>query len=214
MLKDIGFLINKNNIFLLDNILKKHKNIWVEIGSGNGEFITELAQRKKNDFFIASEIKFKRVYKTLRKIYRNNTDNVLIVHGAGDILTEFFIKDNTVKNFILNFPDPWFKKRHKKRRVINSYFYKVMHDKLKESGNIFIATDYKEYADIIKDDAQKLNIFNHADFTDKWLYKDIFTKFEKSFINQGKTIYYLRLNAVKNINLSGRKPHKNDKDIA
>ena len=196
MLKKIGFLINKHNINLLDNITTCYNNISVEIGSGNGEYITEVAKREKNKLFIACEIKFKRIFKTLKRIKRKQLTNVLVVHGGGDIFTEFLIKDNSVESFILNFPDPWFKKRHKKRRIINSDFYKIMHAKLKDKGKIYIATDYMEYAEIIREEADNLAFFENADFTGKWLYKDIFSKFEKNFISEGKEIYYLELKKI------------------
>ena len=196
MLKNIGFLINKHNIFLLDYILGNYGKIWIEIGSGNGEFITEIAERENDTLFIACEIKFKRIFKALKRVTRKNLKNVLLVHGGGDILTEFLIKNSSVDKFILNFPDPWFKKRHKKRRIINSSFYKVMYEKLKPYGKIYIATDYSEYAEKIKEEANALAIFKKVNFSEKWLYKNIYTKFEKNFIMEGKKIYYLELTKI------------------
>ena len=192
-MKNIGFLINKHNFSLFEGIFCKSENLWIEIGSGNGEFVTEIAKREKDSLFIACEIKFKRIFKTLKKIKRADLNNVLVAHCAGDIFTEYFIHDNTVNNFIINFPDPWFKKRHKKRRLINPHFYKIMWQKLKYSGKICIATDYREYAEIILEEAANLKLFENTCFTEKWLYKDIFTKFEKNFIAENKEIFYIEL---------------------
>jgi tRNA (guanine-N7-)-methyltransferase len=165
----------------------------VEIGSGNGEYITAIAQQLENVFFIAIEIKFKRIFKTLKKIKKNNINNILIIHGDASVFVEYFLKNNSIESFIINFPDPWFKKRHKKRRVVNKDFYKVLFDKLNNNGKIYIATDYEEYANIILKDANDLSLFKKTDFTKKWLFNNIFTKYEKNFLEQGNKIFYIIL---------------------
>ncbi len=193
MIRENGFYLNKNNLKFLPEILEKRDNIWVEIGSGNGEYITELAKRLSEPFFIATEIKFKRIQKILKKIKSKKLENVVTIHGDAAIFTEFFLKDNSIENFIINFPDPWFKKRHKKRRLINKYFYKILFKKLKNGGNIFIATDYEEYANIILNEANSTSLFHKASFCEKWLFKNIYTKYEKNFLQNGNQIFYLTL---------------------
>ncbi len=198
MLKKIGFLINKNNINFLPFILKNREKVWIEIGSGNGEYITSIAKRFNNIFFIAIEVKFKRIFKTLKKIKRNNLENVLVVHGDAAIFIEFFLNNHSVESFIINFPDPWFKKRHKKRRLINKDFYSLLAEKLISSGTIYIATDYKEYAQIILNEANETGLFQNTKFSKKWLFNDIFTKYEKNFLEKGEKIFYM---VLKKINL-------------
>ncbi len=193
MLDTIGVLINRNNLNLFPEIIKKHDKIFVEIGSGNGDYIVDIAEREKDSFFIAVEIKFKRIFKTLKKIKNKDIKNLLVVHGDASVFVEFFLENNSVDNFIINFPDPWYKKRHHKRRLVNKDFYKILYQKLKNNGNIYIATDYAEYAKVILDDARDTEIFKNVFFCEKWLYKDIYTKYEKTYIAEGKKIYYLSL---------------------
>ena len=193
MLGNIGFLINRNNLNLFPEIIKKYHKIYVEIGSGNGDYIVNIADREKDSLFIAVEIKFKRIFKTLKKLINKNVKNLLVVHGDGSVFVDFFLENNSVDNFIINFPDPWYKKRHQKRRLVNKNFYQTLYQKLKKDGNIYIATDYSEYADVIIDNARKSNIFKNIAFSEKWLYKDIYTKYEKTYIAEGKKIYYLTL---------------------
>ena len=193
MLENIGFLINRNNLYFFPDIYKKHNKIYIEIGSGNGDYIVSIADREKDSFFIAVEIKFKRIFKTLKKIKNKNIKNLLVIHGDGSVFVEFFLENNSVDSFIINFPDPWYKKRHQRRRLVNKEFYKILYKKLKENGKIYIATDYEDYAKVILEDATETKLFNNVAFSEKWFYKDIYTKYEKTYIAEGKQIYYLTL---------------------
>ncbi len=193
MIKDIGYLINHNNCYLLENIISLYQNIVIEIGSGNGEYIVNLASKKRDYLFLGIELKFKRIFKSLKKINRADIDNIILVKGEASTIIDFFIEDNSIDFFIINFPDPWFKIKHNSRRLINLSFYHLLYQKLKNKGKVFIATDDLNYSNVILDDAKSSRLFKNVDFCDKWLDVENYTLYEKKFLNEGKNISYLEL---------------------
>ncbi len=198
-----SFIQQKNyNIFWdFYNFIPKECDVWVEIGSGNGDYLVEIADRNKDKIIIGVEIKYKRLLKTLRKIKKRDLSNVILFHCSGEIFTNFILKDNTISAVIINFPDPWFKKRHHKRKIFNLNFLNDLLPKFKSKGKLYIATDQKSYAYQIYETASNINELknlNNSPFGEKWLYKDVFTKYEKDFINEGKEIYYLEFEVNRN----------------
>ncbi len=190
------FIQQKNyNVFWdFYSFIPKNSEIWIEIGSGNGDYLVEIASRNPDKIFIGIEIKYKRLLKTLRKIKKKNLKNVILFHCAGEVFINFIAKDKSLTTVIINFPDPWFKKRHQKRKIFNLNFLKDLLPKIKPGGNLFIATDHEEYAYQIYNTAIQINKLKNlypSPFGEKWLYKDVFTKYERDFLKQGKKIYYL-----------------------
>lgn len=191
-------IIEKNyNIFWdFYDFIPNNKEIWVEIGSGNGDYLIGIAEKLPDKIFIGVEIKYKRLIKTLKKIRKKGLKNIILFHCSGEIFINFILKDNSISAMIFNFPDPWFKKRHYKRKIFNENFFNELIPKMKNKSKIFIATDYKDYAFEIFAKASKIktlkNLYHPEKFGEKWLFKDIFTKYEKDFISQGKKIYYMQ----------------------
>lgn len=199
---EFPFILEKGYNFLWDfyKYIDEKKPIWIEIGSGNGDYIVEIADRNRDKYFIGIEIKYKRLLKTLKKVKKRNLKNVILFHCSGEIFVNFFLKDNSIDAVILNFPDPWFKKKHQKRKLLNHQFVNELLPKMKIHSKLYIATDYENYALQIFELLSKIknlkNLNNPKPFGDKWLYKDIFTKYEKEFLKEGKKIYYLAFEKV------------------
>ena len=196
-----SFILQKNYNFFWDfyKFIPKNSEIWVEIGSGNGDYLVEIADRNPDKIFIGVEIKYKRLLKTLRKVKKRNLKNVILFHCAGEVFINFIAKDKSLTAVIINFPDPWFKKKHQKRKIFNLKFLNDLLPKLKLNGKLYIATDHEDYAMQIYKTAsmiEKLKNLNNSPFGEKWLYKDVFTKYEKDFIKEGKKIYYLAFKKV------------------
>jgi len=121
----------------------------VDLGFGRGEFLTELARRNPDASFVGVEISFKRVLKLARRLARSELCNIRLVGvDAGWVVREAF-EDDSVSVFWINFPDPWPRKRHQPRRLIEPRFVRQLARKLTSGGSLRVATDHPDYANII-----------------------------------------------------------------
>ncbi|MCX8083945.1 MAG: tRNA (guanosine(46)-N7)-methyltransferase TrmB [Calditerrivibrio sp.] len=120
----------------------------VEIGIGNGEFICHMAEVNRDEVYIGFEVIRKIFRKAIARVKRKCLDNVrLIQFDAGFFIP--LLRDCSVKNFYINFPDPWPKKKHNKRRLLKPEFLKILKEKLVPGGKLFIVTDHDDYANEI-----------------------------------------------------------------
>ncbi len=121
----------------------------VEIGFGRGEFLLDLATRAPETAHVGVEYSFKRSLKMARRLARLEIANVRIVAAKGEEVVEETLSDGTVACFWINFPDPWPKKRHFKRRLIQPEFAALLARKLVPGGHLKLATDHPGYAEWI-----------------------------------------------------------------
>lgn len=116
------------------------RELHVELGTGKGDFITQIAERNPQINFIGLEVEATCVLAAARKVREKNLSNVhLIVFDVANI-TELFT-EHTVDRLYINFCDPWPKKRHAKRRLTNVRFLELYKKILKRGGEIYFKTD-------------------------------------------------------------------------
>ena len=125
-------------------------NLHLDIGCGAGEFLFDLALFNTSWNYLGIEIREKLVKNAKLKIIEREIKNLYFVFGnANNILNDdqskFIIK--SLKSISFNFPDPWFKKRHYKRRVIQPEFINILSNSLQKGTLIFIKTDVKDLFD-------------------------------------------------------------------
>ncbi|MBS0236623.1 MAG: tRNA (guanosine(46)-N7)-methyltransferase TrmB [Proteobacteria bacterium] len=116
-----------------------------ELGFGAGEHITGLALRHPGQLFIGSEVYLNGVSQLLADIEQHALNNVRVSTGDGRLLLSG-MPDASIDNVYVLFADPWPKRRHYKRRVINQALLELVQKKLKSSGRLVIATDHMDYA--------------------------------------------------------------------
>jgi len=122
----------------------------VDIGFGNGEFLTELARRDPGRAVVGIELSFKRVLKLARRLSASELRNVrLLGVDAAWAVREAF-EDESVECFWINFPDPWPKRRHQRRRFVEPVFVGELSRRLIMGGSLHVATDAPEYAAAIR----------------------------------------------------------------
>jgi len=122
-------------------------NLHLDIGCASGEFLFDLALENSNWNYLGIEIREKLVKTAKLKARQRNIKNLHFVFGnAFNILNDFKSKYiiNKIKSISFNFPDPWFKKRHYKRRVIQPEFINILSNSMQTGSLIFIKTDVKD----------------------------------------------------------------------
>lgn len=118
----------------------------LEIGSGMGEATVEIALQRPDDNFIAIEVFDAGVGALLRRIEEHRCQNLRVIqHDAVEVLQHMIAPDSLAGVHIF-FPDPWPKKRHHKRRLIQPPFISLLRSRLMAGGYIHCATDWEDYA--------------------------------------------------------------------
>ena len=125
-------------------------NLHLDIGCAAGEFLFDLALVNTGWNYLGIEIREKLVKNAKLKVLEKEIKNLYFVFGnANNILNDpqskFIIKN--INSISFNFPDPWFKKRHYKRRVIQPEFINILSKSLQKGTLIFIKTDVKDLFD-------------------------------------------------------------------
>lgn len=123
--------------------------VYIEYCSGNGLWISEKAQQDTTSNWVAIEKRFDRVRKIWSKTQNLGIENMFIMCGFAQTITEQYIPDNSVDGIFINFPDPWPKDKHAKHRLIQSPFVRDMYRILKPGGSLVIVTDDDGYRDWI-----------------------------------------------------------------
>jgi len=121
--------------------------IIVEIGFGMGDATAKIAAANPDINYLGIEVHRPGVGKLLGEIKRRDLKNLYIIeHDALEVL-EYMIGDNSINGFHIFFPDPWPKKRHHKRRLVQRPRTNLMAQKLAPGGYLYFVTDIIEYAE-------------------------------------------------------------------
>jgi len=133
----------------LDKTFGRSADTVVEIGFGMGNSLLTMAQNNPELNYIGIEVHQAGVGSLAADLHDHQLSNVrLVAHDAVEVL-QTQIEDNTLAGIQIFFPDPWHKKRHHKRRLIQPAFIELVAKKIKPGGFIHCATDWQEYAEHI-----------------------------------------------------------------
>lgn len=140
-ISELGVSVDWSSLFDNENPVE------VEIGCGKGRFIITSAETFADVNYVGIERSphYFRVMK--ERVAKRDLGNVRLLMDDGGYLVEKFITDNSVAAYHIYFPDPWPKKRHRKRRLIKPGFIEQIARTLIHGGTLDIATDYEEYFD-------------------------------------------------------------------
>ena len=120
------------------------KEVFVEIGSGSGQHLIELALQKPEALFIGYEIRFKRIFRTAEKGEKLGLKNLLLIRQSAFLMPDTF-SEGALDGVYVNFPDPWDKRRWLKNRILNPDFVRSIHQMLKRDGFLSYKTDHAAY---------------------------------------------------------------------
>ena len=127
-------------------IFPASEKVIMEIGFGMGEATAIIAKNHPNNGYIAVDVHPPGIGKLLARIVENDLTNLKVIEEDVHVVLQHMIADESLDGIHLFFPDPWPKKKHNKRRIVNEGFLALIHPKLKKGGFIHIATDWVPYA--------------------------------------------------------------------
>ena len=185
---------HKEVTFSKEELLGFDKPYYLEIGSGKGQFLVDMAKKFPDKFFVGVERNVTCAGFTSKKLVEQEITNAKLMFINAELLMGE-IKDNSVEAIFLNFSDPWPKKRHHKRRLTAESFLANYYRVLKSGGRLIIKTDNV--------DLFTFTLENLANSKFKLVYKtdnymdydefDTMTEYEKSFRDEGVAIHRLIL---------------------
>jgi tRNA (guanine-N7-)-methyltransferase len=169
----------------------KDQPIYIEIGSGMGQFITTLAARNPDINFISMERESSVMIKVLDKVLEQNLTNIKLICNDAAELNDYFV-DGEVARVYLNFSDPWPKKKHTKRRLTYHTYLALYKQILQKDGELHFKTDNRGlFAYSLESMSQfgmyfiKINLNLHQEDDGR----NITTEYETKFSEKGSRIY-------------------------
>lgn len=131
----------------LGSVFKKAAPLVVEIGFGMGDSLLQMAAENPQFNYIGIEVHKPGVGRVLHGIVEQGLSNLkLICHDANEVMNNSFAPD-VIDRLQIFFPDPWPKKRHNKRRLIQNEFIQLASSRLRPGGALHLATDVEAYAE-------------------------------------------------------------------
>jgi len=146
-------VVNENETTLINDagldfnkIFNNRGDVIMEIGFGSGIATSRIAKDNPDKNFLAIDVHKPGIGRLLWEIEKNNLINIRIIEYDAVIVASKMIKEGSLNAVHIFFPDPWPKKRHHKRRLVNKPFINVLARCLKTGGYIYMVTDWEDYA--------------------------------------------------------------------
>jgi len=176
----------------LDAVFGRSAPKVVEIGFGMGETTARIAAAHPDTDYLAIEVHGPGVGNLCKLVDEQGLDNLRICqHDAVEVLRDM-IRPDTLAGVHVYFPDPWHKKRHHKRRIIQPEFVALVASRLAPGGYLHCATDWQEYADWMLEvlSAEPMLVNTAQGFAERPAWRPV-TKFENRGLNLGHGVWDL-----------------------
>ena len=146
LLPEYGIELVEGEVIDFKDIFGREAPVFVEIGFGNGDVLCHLAKENPHYNYLGIEVYRPGVGSLLSKIAENHLSNVRVITQDAAEVFKLHIPDESLEGVMLFFPDPWHKKRHHKRRIVQPEFAEIISNKLKDGGKWYLSTDWENYA--------------------------------------------------------------------
>lgn len=175
----------------LDALVPQAGEWEVELGFGKGRYLLRSAQERPDRRYLGIELVSKYYRLLLTRARRRQLQNLVVVRGEALYLLSTVLPRGFASALHVYFPDPWHKNRHNKRRMFDPETVDLVLGVLRPGGELFFATDYLEYGDLVTDILQ-----SHPDLTVELVEEPwpdgARTNYEAKFITEGRPIRRLR----------------------
>lgn len=164
----------------------------LELGFGNGEFLEGLAPAHPELNWVGVEISGASVQRLVKRADTHDLTNVRVIQGEGAFALEHFFAPGSVDRVFINHPDPWPKKRHYGRRLIQPAFLDLLARRLVLGGEVTIVTDHADYAEWIAETLEGQRMLRPVSGTTRVdeLPGRARTKYERKGVEAGSRINY------------------------
>jgi tRNA (guanine-N7-)-methyltransferase len=165
----------------------------VEIGPGKGSFLIDLARATPEHNFFGVEFAARRAFRVARLIERDGPDNVVVIRADFTCLVRTHIYPESVAVYHVYFPDPWWKTRHRRRRIFQADFAGLLARTLVPGGTIFFVSDVQKYFEEVVQQFTAVSELRQFSWQrDQVTPKGrlIVTDFEQKYQQEGRAIYY------------------------
>lgn len=179
----------------LDAVFGRRAPRVMEIGFGNGETLVSLAESHPECDYLGVDVYEPGIGRTLAAVAEKHLTNVRLLRGdAVDVLRER-VAPASLDMVLLLFPDPWPKKRHHKRRLVQADFVKLVAGRLVPGGHFHLATDWQDYAEhmlaVLEAEDAFVNLAGQGNFCTRGTHRPM-TKFERRGRRLGHGVLDLR----------------------
>ncbi|WMY95641.1 MAG: tRNA (guanosine(46)-N7)-methyltransferase TrmB [Arsenophonus sp.] len=177
---------------VFSKIFGNHAPVIMDIGFGMGTELVTMARKNPNKNFLGIEVYKPGIGACLIAATEMKLTNLRIMYYDAVEILENMLENNTLNMIQLFFPDPWPKKKHQKRRIIQKNFAKLILNKLEIGGLLHIATDCQLYAEHILKTITEIHGYKNLSKTNDYIKRPNsrpLTKFEKRGQQLGNTIF-------------------------
>lgn len=193
------YVLDPQDKFEQQAVFSRKAPLVLEIGFGNGESLFQMARTNRQTDFIGIEVHRPGVAQLMRRLQEEELNNVRIYCADAVEILRDLIPDNALDTIQLFFADPWPKKRHHKRRIVQPDFTALVTRKLKKGGIFHAATDWEDYAEhmleVISANDQLKNCSEHNTFIERPENRPL-TKFEQRGLRLGHPVNDLMFRRV------------------
>ena len=164
----------------------------IDIGCASGDFLFELANQNTSWNYLGIEIREKLVLNAQSKLKNSDLTNLFFLYGNVDNLISEYLNRFSRKPFVdsisLNFPDPWFKKKHHKRRVLQPDFLIRISEIMKENAHLYIKSDVEDLFDYMNLVISESLIFEKLESENNYMFNPQNTKTEREIYVSSKKL--------------------------
>lgn len=186
----------QNGLINLSDVFQRDAKCVLEIGFGSGYSLLEMAASYPEENFIGIETHLPGIGTLLQGITARQLQNIRIYYADAVEVLEKCIPDHSLGVVQIFFPDPWPKRKHHKRRLIQPAFVQLIIKKLKKGGTIHLATDWQDYAvhmmAVLSSIPALVNLAGEQEYANRSSQRPIVTKFEQRGTQSGRAIWELQ----------------------
>lgn len=182
--------------FSFEKNFPQKRPLYIDIGFGSGQSLLTLAIAKPHCNFIGIEVHKPSIGKILLGLQEYELTNVRLYQGDAVHFLEKEVPLESLTGVQIFFPDPWPKRRHHTRRLIQKEFVHLIANLLKEEGTLHIATDWQDYAkgmmQVLSQEKKLVNLFGVNAFAPRSPHRPLLTKFECRALLEHRAIWDLQ----------------------
>jgi tRNA (guanine-N7-)-methyltransferase len=180
----------------LSEIFDNDNPIEIEIGCGKGKFLIARAMENPEINFIGLDVVWKWMKYGVERSKKRALDNIRFIKTEARELMRYGIPPGSISIFHVYFPDPWPKRRHRKRRLITGQFLNLLHSRLVDGGHVELATDYHDYFVQMRTAIAQSGVeWRRVDETanSRLFESGTKTNYELKYESAGRTLHYIEL---------------------